>query len=278
MNDHDLDDLVMDTEPAKNHTKAKNPLTLFALVIIILILGIVFNKNFHQENKNPELFDENMNDFIAPELQLQDSDNTENNKLSSLNTDDETEMPSPDEPSVESLIAQRQKTPLDRMQVIEMPIERTQRTATKESKPVKEEVIATIDESPKKEDKRTVVVEKKTEAPVVVKKVIQEKVLERKPIKEVERKPLVHKPTQEKQIQHGNDRNYYIQVGAFKNDPSQRLLSVITSTGFKYLITEPSRSGAKKLLIGPYSDKSSVNKALKRVQTRINKSAYVIHK
>ncbi|SFV70479.1 membrane protein [hydrothermal vent metagenome] len=259
MNDHDLDDLVMDTEPAKNHTKAKNPLTLFALVIIILILGIVFNKNFHQENKNPELFDENMNDFIAPELQLQDSDNTENNKLSSLNTDDETEMPSPDEPSVESLIAQRQKTPLDRMQVIEMPIERTQRTATKESK-------------------RTVVVEKKTEAPVVVKKVIQEKVLERKPIKEVERKPLVHKPTQEKQIQHGNDRNYYIQVGAFKNDPSQRLLSVITSTGFKYLITEPSRSGAKKLLIGPYSDKSSVNKALKRVQTRINKSAYVIHK
>jgi cell division protein FtsN len=278
MNDHDLDDLVIDTAQIKTHPKTKNPLTLFALVIIILILGIIFNNNFHQDSDNSDLLEENMSDFIAPELQLQNS-NSQN--LSTLEGATDDKIASPEEVSVETLIAQRPKTPLDRMQVIEMPIPRKQRTATEETKPVKEELAKTIDEG-KEEEKQPVTVEK-----VIEKKV--EKEPEPKPKKvvvEKKPKPVEVKPTRVKPIETmieaprepRNSKSYYIQVGAFKSTPSKRLLSVITSTGFKYVITEPNGSGTKKLLIGPYRDKSSAKKALSRVQTRIQKSAYVIQK
>jgi DedD protein len=269
----------MDAEPIKSHTKTKNPLTLFALVIIILILGIIFNKNFHQDAENPDFSEEGINDFIAPELQLQNVKNTNLDSLdetedgSEANTQETAELA-----EMKSLIAQKAKTPLDRMQVIEMPIPRTQKTATPEAKPqvqkpVKEEVVETIDES-KKEVKKV----EKIKAPVKPKedKKVQE-VREVREVKEVKPKPIVEKPVQQN-TQRTNGKTYYIQVGAFKNDPSKRLLSVITSTGFKYRITEPNRSGAKKLLIGPYHNKASVNKALAKVHTRINKSAYIIQK
>jgi len=267
MNDHDLDDLVIDIEPSKSHTKTKNPLTLFALVIIILILGIIFNKNFHQDSENPELLEENMSDFIAPELQLQ---NAHNDDLSTLEASQESQMASPESKeeenfSLKTLIDNKPKTPLEKMQVIEMPIPPKQRTATQETTteaqkpiqtPVKEELAQTIDEN-------------NTQAQTIVKK--EEKIIKEEP-KKVPVKPRVSERIK------NNNQPYYIQVGAFKSNPSKRLLSVITSTGFKYLITEPNRTGAKKLLIGPYYDKASVNKALGTVHTRINKSAYVIRK
>lgn len=274
MNDHDLDDLVIDTEPTKSHVKTKNPLTLFALVIIILILGIIFNNNFHQDTPNPELLEENMSDFIAPELQLQ---NANNHELSSLEDPEEAEIALPDAKeeafSLKTLIDNKPKTPLEKMQVIEMPILTTQRTATAEKivsteaekpiqKPVKEEVVETIDESSQEEKAIKNKIEKDKE---------DEKTI-------VEPKPKPKPKPKPREVKHSSSNPYYIQVGAFNSTPSKRLLSVITSTGFKYLITKPNRSGAKKLLIGPYYDKASVNKALGTVQIRINKNAYVIRK
>lgn len=285
MTDHDLDDLVFNTEPTKSHAKTKNPLTLFALVIIILILGIVFSKNFHQDTDNSELLEENMSDFIAPELKLQE---TPSNKIE--NNNDETEMVAPpqkpketeensNEPSLQSFIEKRAKSPLDNMQVIEMPIPRMQRTATEErvetpkEKPVKEEIVKTIDESPKQETSK--VEEKQVEEPIekatppVIEKPIEKAPVIKKP------KP---KPTPPPRIEKSNEKAYYIQVGSFRQTPSKRLLSVITATGFNHELTSPNRSGIKKLLIGPYSSQSSVNKALNTVKVRINKSAFVIRK
>jgi len=273
MNDHNLDDLVIDIEPNKSHAKTKNPLTLFALVIIILILGIIFNKNFHQDDENAEVLEENMSDFIAPELQLQNAHDTELSNLEEIQTEDMTSPESEEVFSLKKLIENKPKTPLEKMRVIEMPISPRQRTATQENTattthkavetPVKEELTQTIDESI---DSKTVKVEKKEAKKKEIKKTIVKKQVHKK----VSKKPSVS--------QTHNTTVYYIQVGAFKHTPSKRLLSVITSTGFKYLISQANSTATKKLLIGPYHDKASVNKALSTVQTRINKSAYVIRK
>jgi DedD protein len=71
---------------------------------------------------------------------------------------------------------------------------------------------------------------------------------------------------------------YFIQVGSFQQTPSKRFLSIIRNSGFKYIISRPNSKGSKKLLIGPYASKSDATQALITVKSRINKSAYVIHK
>ena len=70
-------------------------------------------------------------------------------------------------------------------------------------------------------------------------------------------------------------KKYYVQVGSFRTKPSSRFISVIRNNGFQYTIKRAS-DGTKKLLIGPYEDRVSVNRALVRVKDRINKSAFVV--
>ena len=75
-----------------------------------------------------------------------------------------------------------------------------------------------------------------------------------------------------------NTGRYYIQVGSFKKSPSKQFLSIIKKSGSNYRITSPSSAGTKKLLIGPYSSRGSVDSALPRVRDRINKGAFVVKK
>jgi DedD protein len=247
MIDRDLDDLVFDNQQHTNKKKSKSPLTFFASAIILLILGIVLSKNFDYESEDIEILDENMSSFVAPELQLQ---NSSINSLEPMPSE-ALEIAKPTEPSIEALIENKVKTPLEKMQVIEMPIPRKPRT-TQVQAPVKEEVLKTIDES------------------------LPEKAKEIKKVEKVEKikKPSPVKNPTPKASSTG--KIYYIQVGSFKNTPSKRLISVITSSGFQHTLGKASDSGMRKLLIGPYQDKNQANQALKKIHIRINKGAFII--
>jgi cell division septation protein DedD len=67
---------------------------------------------------------------------------------------------------------------------------------------------------------------------------------------------------------------YYIQVGAFNRPPSQQFINKIEKNGFRQKVIT-SRSGSKKVLVGPYPDRQSVDKALIQVRERIAKDAFV---
>jgi len=110
---------------------------------------------------------------------------------------------------------------------------------------------------------------KKVKAPVVKtpKPVVQ---TVKKPVK----KPVAAKPVPKPKTV--STKRYYVQVGSFKTQPSARFISVIRNNGFKYKITKRTADGTKKLLIGPYKDRTSVNRALSQVRDRINKSAFVV--
>jgi cell division protein FtsN len=286
MSDHGLDDLVKDTDTIQSQPKRKSSLTILALVIIALILGTLLTNNLQEGEGDEEVFEENMSDFIAPELQLQNISNGQKSPLSLQEEDRfDSDLPSPDETTsteakeLKQLIAQKKRTPLEEMQVIEMPIV-NQRTATPEdsaNRPVKEETTATIEQSqpqenttpptqevaPKTEQKQQERAPKATPAPQPPK---EEPIPQPEPPKPTPVPPSV------------DDATYYIQVGAFKSTPSSRLLSVIKSMGFSYTITPPNSDGTKKLLIGPYRNKPSATKALNTVQIRIKKDAYLIRK
>ncbi|MBT8349404.1 MAG: hypothetical protein HKP62_08180 [Sulfurovum sp.] len=126
--------------------------------------------------------------------------------------------------------------------------------------------------------KPTVVVKEETvqiKEPVKPKKVKAPVVKTPKPVVQAVKKPVKKPITAKPDPKPVSTGRYYVQVGSFKTKPSSRFVSVIKNNGFRYTI-QRSSDGTKKLLIGPYSDRSSVNRALAQVRDRINKSAFVV--
>ena len=92
------------------------------------------------------------------------------------------------------------------------------------------------------------------------------------PVKKSVKKPVAAKPVP-KAV---STKKYYVQVGAYKKNPSTRFISVIRNNRYKYIMTKPDRNGIKRLLIGPYNDRTSVNRALIDVKDRIHKRAFIV--
>lgn len=255
MNDHNLDDLIThnDTKNSRN----RSFLTIIALLIIVLLVGIILAKTLteNSEISNKDFTSPHANNqtITPPELTLKKSSNTEEKEESSLGIFVEEEMPSP----------------------MDEALEKSQETVS-------------IDETNQESDP---IVETKKEEPIVVEKptpVIPRPVVTPKPI--VIQKPVsTPTPVVENRASQRNkpaptppkerlNGAYYIQVGSYRNTPSSQFLSVIRKSGFTYLITAPNRQGIKKLLIGSYPNRESATYALSKVKDRINKNAYIIQR
>ena len=73
MHDHNLDDLIIDNIEPKN-SKTKSFLTIIALFIVVLIVGIILTKILLKTPNDDRLaFEENSTDMIAPELKLKET-------------------------------------------------------------------------------------------------------------------------------------------------------------------------------------------------------------
>jgi len=245
MNDHNLDDLIIDTiEPKSN--KAKSFLTIIALIIVILIVGILFIKTMENEPKNTNIgLEENISDFISPELTLQSEAKVKAPK-------EETELSS----MIEEKVTTPSKTEEIKKEtvVINEKVSVPQKTATPAPKAA--EVPTKAETAPK------------TEKVVVPKSTYHEK---NEPKKE---KVKVETPPKQNKI--AATEHFYIQVGSFSQTPSTHFLNTIKKHGFAYKITAPTANGTKKLLIGPYTSRADASSALSRVKDRINKGAFIV--
>lgn len=274
MNDHNLDDLIIDTIEPKNN-KTKNLLTLVALFIIVLIVGIILSKTLLKTPENDELvFEENLTEMIAPELKLQKS----------------AEIAKPkEESSLSTVIDEKpieQKSEVKAPEV-KAPISNPSEAAHEEGKNIEEKQPAVT------EEKKTETTEIKPPVTIKPKPAIELPVTQTPENKESAKK-AIHSPSKPKVEKTKNTTTkstapkhapktsatgkYYVQVGSFKQNPSPRFLNVIKSSGFAYHITSPDRTGYKKLLIGPYRTRAEVDKARDVIRDRIHKSAFVVEK
>ncbi len=258
MNDHNLDDLIIDTiEP--NHSKTKSFLTIVALFIVFLIVGIILAKIYTIESHNATLTLEDTNaEMIAPELKLQVPSKVEKvEEETSLSTIIEQEIKAPEaetkevEPVQKPTEPTKPKNPVVALEPVETVKETVEITQEFTQKPQQPEVPEPIVE------------EAEIAEPIVNHEVP-------KPEKTVADPKPIPKPVA--------DNTYYIQVGSFTQDPSTRFLSIIKNSGFDYTISKSTPQGVKKLLIGPYPDRAAVDSALTQVRDRINKSAFVVKK
>lgn len=256
MNDHNLDDLIIDTIAPKSN-KTKSLLTILALLIVVLIVAIILTKTLLKSPENSELlFEENLSETIAPELKLQEPTK-------------EIKVAKPEEEVSLSTIIEEKITAPEEI--------KTPETTEEKKTPVSETVNETI-----------TVMEEVTSVPNIITPVQTEITKPKVPVKpKVEvKKPAIHsavkpvkKPTASKKVPKSvASGTYYVQVGSFKDNPSARFLSVIKSSGFTYHVTNPDRTGYKKLLIGPYKTRKEVDKARDIIRDRIHKSAFVVQK
>ncbi len=309
MHDHNLDDLIIDNIEPK-HSRIKSFLTIVALLIVVLIVAIILTKILLKTPHNTQLsFEENTTDLIAPELKLKETPeqvktNTEpvlSNIVESRPKPAVAEEIKPDivkEPvkEVDAVVKKVDPTPEVEPKVLEIKKDPVLSNITEQEvkAPVLAKEISTADQEEKDaadraywesvQAKRKAEQEAREKAENKAKEALQaQKAAEAKKLKT----PVVKKPepiakpeekvvTQKPVPASTSSTKYYIQVGSFKNQPSSRFISVIRNNGFKYRILRSPKDGTKKLLIGPYEDRASVNHALVQVKDRINKSAFVV--
>ena len=255
MHDHNLDDLIIDNIEPKNR-KTKSFLTIVALLIVVLIVAIILTKILLKTPGNNGLqVEADTTEMIAPELKLQA-------------TPKKVDRPK-DELSLSNIIEQEIKHPAAEPKTVAIPVPVKKEEISEEV--LKEAVTITKEytQIPQPDKKPIKVVEapkpEKVVAPVVTE--IPKPIVVPKKVPQPIAPPKAVATT-----------TYYIQVGSFSQDPSSRFLSVIKNSGFNYQITKASSKGIKKLLIGPYESRPSVDTALVRVRDRINKSSFVVKK
>ena len=291
MHDHNLDDLIIDNIEPKN-SKIKSFLTIIALLIVVLIVAIVLTRILLKAPDNTTTFEQDAAELIAPELKLKESQAPVKVKSEpTLSNMVQNESKAPTLETKKEVVEKKKETILSNItqQEIQAPVIETKKpVATQEAKSViKEEVLQetvtpkvaqvvpkeTVAEKSVKETIQTIVpaVPKKVEVPVIQtpKPVIRpvEKRVVPKPVK---------KPVATPAPKVLSTKKYYIQVGSFKSQPSVRFVSVIKNNGFKYITTRPTANGTRKLLIGPYKDRASVDRALLQIRDRITKRAFVV--
>ena len=281
MNDHNLDDLIIDTIEPKS-AKTKSALTIFALLIVVVIVGIVLfriitdgtgtDHNPYGDNSSLNTDDE----MVEPELrlahvskkeekkppQMDDMINDKEEKEPKLNKiiEEELNMPVKDKKPETAVILETETAPAETVK---------KETAETEVKPV-------AAAAPKADIKAVDITSEFEQKPEVAQEIVTEKTSEavpeiKEPVKKASTaKAVTHEPAAAAHV------SYYIQVGAYKQSPSKQLIRSIKNNGFSYKLTAPSAKGTKKLLIGPYSSRNSVDNALVRVRDHINKSAFVV--
>lgn len=272
MNDHNLDDLIIDSmEP--NHSKTKNFLTIIALSIVFLIVGILLAKFYTGESTNaPLILEEDTTEIIAPELKLQaPQKRTEPKEERSLSNIIEQEVKAPE--------VTHKKTKMPEVKKPEIKNEAPPKVQEPIKLIAKEKAVQAIEVEPIKETVQ--ITEEYTQKPkaIEIPKPIVKKTPPPKPkpvVKQETPKPSKPVAPPKKTVKNAPNGKYFIQVGSFKQSPSSRFLSVIQKSGFHYNITKPSSKGTKKLLIGPYPSRSAVDTALIRVRDRINKQSFVV--
>jgi cell division protein FtsN len=266
MNDHNLDDLIIDNMEPKNG-KAKSLLTIVALLIVVLIVAIIFTKIILKDpNEGKAVLEENDVEMISPELTLQNvTIKKEEKEETKLSTIIEKELNEPVKaPEVKEIVEPAETVQIEeeKAKVVEAEKPKVAEVKEKTTAPQSVKITKEFDQSPAVPEPKPEVKESPKVEEVAVPKTKPTPVQDKKP----------------ETITSVSGQIYYIQVGSFSHAPSasSRLLSSIKNNGFNYRIKTVGNT--KKAQVGPFKDRASADTALVRIRDLINKSAFVVKK
>jgi DedD protein len=261
MNDHNLDDLIIEDEHLHKSDKTKGILTILALLIVVLIIVIVLTKVILKEPKvdaivideSAQLRSHDLKKLQPKPKAKNDTDTTQDSKYNgdSLNEEIDTTLDTDTK-------SEEKPSELQKPVVVTKPKPAQTPKHVSKPKPI---------HTPK-----PVHASKPIHKPTVKKVTITDEFEQTRPVskpKTVNRP----KPVQKPKAAQSTSQKYYIQVGSYSQEPSGNYLKIIKNSGFNYTVI--SSGGRKKLLVGPYGSRSAVDSALPKVRDRINKGAFV---
>ena len=261
MNDHNLDDLILDNIEPERNKKSNSFLTMVALSIIVLIIAIILTKVVLRDPEIKQLrVEQNDTELVSPDLTLQPIDEEKS----------EIDAPIPEPSSEEKVVKKAEESVLEPATTPEVK-EETDVQPVVSSEPKPQPAEEPVKKEPKKEVKKSKEIPKTVQVP--------EKTIE-KATQEPNPRPanVLTRPGEKSTYNnHPATSAFYIQVGSFKYDPGKKFIGKLKKNGLQYKVIK-SKSGIKKLLVGPYPDRQSVDKALIQVRKQIAKDAFVYKK
>jgi len=270
MNDHNLEDLIVEEIQPKK-TTGKNILTIFALLIIILFVAIFFMRTLlgispSSDEEISSTIESNISNIVDDDIIFSktvspDNPNKANSNLSDIVNDEPTEPKAPQETN------NTESHSIEDVAVSEDINVKEEEPLVKDEEESTEEASIPIIPIPVIKDK-----EKVEKVEKVISKVAQKTKQASTQIQS--HKTVYKRPTQTHKTH--KKTHYYIQVGSYRKHPSTEFLSIIRKTGFRYKVTPTDKRGIRQLLIGSYSTRNSADNALKQVRDRINKKAFVV--
>ena len=257
MNDYGLTDLIVDEQKSKSNNKIKGTLTIVAMIIIILLVGILLVKMIIGSP------DESMNPVDINKSEVVDKELVQIDEKSNPMKDDEL-SPIGDESLPK---ADTKKAPMPEDDGADKPKDKVKKKLK----------IEFNDDSSVTPPPTVVSKEKKTETKrAEVKRPMIDKVERKKP-KNVDNIPAVEqkkKPMKPSGLFAKGAPVYYIQVGAFNRDPDAKYLKAISSNGFKYIISQAGET--RRVRVGPFATHAEAKVALEGVRAKVAKDAFVI--
>ena len=240
MNDHNLDDLIIgDPEPGGG--KSKSLLSLIALVLIILIVGVLLAKLI----------------FSEPE-EIGESEPTEL-----------TGMVKPESGVKEAPKAK----PVEKIPDELKPIARETLPESEELKPITPvPTPETTAPRPTPTEEKSAAAEKKTAKPSIEKRPKAKP----KPKPKPKTKPSELFEKKKQAAPAAGTRNYYIQVGSFKRMPEQKFLDKMKAVGYEPIIVKTGKM--IKVRIGPYGSYGDAKAKLPEVKSKLGIAGFVVRK
>jgi cell division protein FtsN len=284
MNDHNLDDLIIDDIQPNQSNKAKSFLTIIALAIVVLIVSIIFTKILLKDPKQDQLlFEQNETEMISPDLTLQSVRESEGETSELSPSSEEEDLLDISKETVSQEVTEEVPAPVtqEATEISEAPQQSIAQAleADTEKEPAPAKMPKTEEEKPTDildtaEESASVRTEPRTTEKSYQKTTPKHTGTTAQQPRTKPANPITRPHSKSSGgIQSGG---YYIQVGAFSTVPSKRFLERISQNGFTYTITDKNPRGLRKLLIGPYQDRSSAERALVKVKDRINKNAFLL--
>lgn len=251
-NEHELDNIMLDTPENPQEDNKKKYLVLGIVLVVLFLLTIIIIRLLTQDSTKDDSFT---------------SKSTESTEMKKL------EENSKIEDDFQKIINERikkDKEAISSKQTSEEKIEAV--TTTQENQEKRDIADSTLDETIKKIEKKTTKEEKKVEKKVVQKEKPKATTKEKRSIKQTVQKASKSQTT-------GVTKGYFVQIGAFKKKPSDSYINKIRNAGFKYKIYQVEVKGTlyNKLLIGPYSSRAKANEDINNIKTKLNlSSAYIL--
>lgn len=249
INDQELNNIMLETNTTNEQNKKKY-LVLGIVLIVLFLLTIIIIRLLSGDSTKQDEFTADKKDPLVSETKIED-DNIEENFQKIMNdkvkrSNEENNNLSNDTSSEEKI------NNIEETKISENDLDDT----IKKIEEKKKEVVKKVE--PKKKE-----VTKKPEPKKVVKK--------QEPRQSV--KDLV------KSVSSTAPKGYFVQVGAFSKQPSQKYINNIRNAKLKYKIYKVEVKGKlyNKVLIGPYSSRAQAKENIESIKSKLNiSSAYIL--